>query len=98
KIYNEFKKSNSRILENNHDPDTPSFSTTEQHEKQSNVNNNNSEIKSSRCYETEKFDSNENIWHHSPPSSVIHCELMSTNNCVLDSNNPNLQVTTPTIE
>ncbi|CAG8623127.1 10984_t:CDS:1 [Gigaspora margarita] len=51
------------------------------------------------CYETEKFDSKENIWNHSPSSSVIHCELMtSNNNEALSFNSPNLQVTTSAIE
>ncbi|CAG8575424.1 14580_t:CDS:2, partial [Cetraspora pellucida] len=100
KIYNEFKTNNSKILENKCVPNAPVSSTAERHENQSNVNNlNNLEIKSSRCYETEKFDSTENIWHHhSPPPSVIHCELMTNDNCALDFNRPNLQVTTSTIE
>ncbi|RIB04922.1 hypothetical protein C2G38_2119617 [Gigaspora rosea] len=40
------------------------------------------------CYETEKFDSKENIWNLSP----------SSNNDVLSFNSPNLQVTTSAIE
>ncbi|CAG8747575.1 23405_t:CDS:1 [Dentiscutata erythropus] len=144
KIYHELKKSSqdhSKILENIYNSDVLDFSTTKssstQHEKQSNANDNinnpesksfvkknkseKSKIKNSPpiirkksnkknsplpglikiypikkgCYETEKFDSNENILHHSPSSS---CGFMTANNNVLSFSSPNLQVTTPTIE
>ncbi|CAG8521296.1 4650_t:CDS:1 [Dentiscutata heterogama] len=153
KLYHELKKSDqdhSKILENICDSDVLEFSTTKssstQHEKQSDANDNtrinNPENKScvkkkkseklkiknssnirnpsntrkrnskknflpgiikiyprkKGCYETEKFDSNENILHHSPSSSVFHCELMTANNNVLSFSSPNLQVTTSTIE